>query len=188
MSLLIAFAEEKEKPQAYVVARLRGLGLQVLQDATQPHHIQATCTNPSLLHREADRLNMLKYNTKGFLQEFEVGMKSNFKPCDKKTGDLFTVSQRNFLLLSVIEQLTTDEEFISEVQAGAGAGEEETAAEVEEGEELLETCLALGVVLACFPPQPADPSEHQQLFSRAVYSWPCNPEGECRAVKSSKEQ
>ena len=183
MSLLIEFAEENNaRAQAYVLSRLSSLGLEIKQDSTHPHHVQVTCTDPSLLEREADRLNMLKYNSKGFLQEFEVGIpRESFKTCNEKTGALFTASQCNFLLLSIIEQLTTDKAFIEEVQGGAAGGRAraggEAQAQVQEGVELLEACCTLGVVQSFFPPQP-EPAEHKQLWRRALTSWPGNPQGE----------
>lgn len=181
MSLLIAFAEEKKNSagQDYVIARLRDLGMEVLQDIARPHHVQVNCNDMTLLEREADRLHILKHNSKGFLQEFEIGLpRSDFKPCDAKTGALFTVSQCNFLLLSLIEQLTTDETFVRDIQShetSSGGGETETEAV---GVELLETCCTLGLIESYFPPHTSDPARRQLLFRRVLCSWRCSREGE----------
>lgn len=184
MSLLIAFSEEERhsRVRCCVLSRLQALGLDVLQDPTSLHHIQVTCTDSSLLDREADRLRLLKYNTKGLLQEFEVGISRDEFKCDEKTGDLFSVSQRNFLLLSVIEQLTVDKAFLADVhrEVSPKAVEEEG---VEEGAELLESCLSLGIVESFFPPQPLA-TQHQQLFTQAIRSWPSDTQGEVGPVCS----
>jgi hypothetical protein len=191
MSLLIEFQESGEGEgeatrgragQVYLVRRLRELGLQVLEGAgscshqvqvlVQENQVQAGGER-ALLEREADRQRLLLYNTKGLLQEFELALpRSTFRPCDE-TGALFTESQRNYLLLSVIERLTTDEEFVNEFQPPV-EGEEAEAP----GDELLETCCTLGIVKTYFPPQASDPNQHLQHFRRALYSWRCDRTGD----------
>lgn len=178
MSLLIEFEEESRsdgQAQAYVMRRLRELGLDVVQGSPQAHHVQVSCSELPLLEREADRLRMLLYNKKGLLQEFELTLpRSHFQLCDTATAGLFTPSQRNYLLLSTIEQLSTDEEFVRHFQPPQEGEEAEVP-----GEELLEACCSLGIVSSYFPPQNPDSTLHLQHFRRAIYAWRCDRKGEC---------
>ena len=181
MSLLISFHEDKyQNARKYILSLFKQqLGLKTANDLERLHNVQVTCTTPDLLEREADRLNILKYNTKGFLQEYEINIpKKNFIVNEK--DELFTVSQRNFLLLSVLEQLTTTKEFLSELKAD-GIDTKEIS-DIHEGEELLDTCTQLGVIESIFPVHTDNPEEYNKLFKRIIYSLPCNSKGNFETI------
>ncbi len=118
MSLLISFEENHSDAQSFVIKKLQELGLVVLKDPENEHNIQVNAPDTSILEREAERLCILKHNKEGLLQEFEIEIKKKFIPYNKKSGYLFSPSQSNFLLLSFIENVTTDKVFVEKFQPG----------------------------------------------------------------------
>jgi hypothetical protein len=122
MSLAFAFCENYsnlENGVKYVCNCLSEVGLLVTRSKESSHLILVTCSE-DMLEREAGRIalrlhysdyclcnterqDLLKVNKNGDLQSFQVANSKQFRNYGNK--DFFLPCERNYLLLSIIEQV-----------------------------------------------------------------------------------
>jgi hypothetical protein len=178
MSIAIVFHKEKKSEQDYILKRFQNDGFLISKNSSIAHMVLIAATD-EMLEKEAERINLLIHNAKGILQHFQIENRKDFKGF--KTNEMFKPSEKNLLLLSLMEQVTrldlqclitlsttqvvTDKEF-------TGLSKDH---QISIGSELITSAKAAEMVECVFPPH--DHELRKKLFTKAMYSLPCNSSG-----------
>lgn len=161
MSIAIVFEKENIIGKDYVSKRLEQDGFKVDRNSAIPHMVLVSISQEAL-EREGERVNLLIQNNKNLLQHFQIENKSDFMSSSRSNLNIFQPSERNLLLLSLMEQVTIDKQF-NEIAKEHSCSE---------GAELIVAAKAAGIIECLFPPH--DHELRDKLFTKAMYALPCD--------------
>jgi hypothetical protein len=102
MSIAIVFHKDKKLEQEYVLKRFESDGFVITKNSSISHMVLISAKD-EMLEKEAERISLLIHNSKGVLQHFQIENRKDFK--GSKTNEMFKPSEKNLLLLSLMEQV-----------------------------------------------------------------------------------
>jgi hypothetical protein len=103
LSIAIVFHKEMKSEQDYILKRFQNDGFLISKNSSIAQMVLIAATD-EMLEKEAERINLLIHNAKGILQHFQIENRKVFKGF--KTNEMFKPSEKNLLLLSLMEQVT----------------------------------------------------------------------------------
>jgi hypothetical protein len=102
MSIAIVFHENKQTEQDYIIKKFQKDGFLITKSSIS--RMILICTSDDLLEKEAERINLLIHNKHNVLQTFLTENRSQFL-LNKAQREIFKPSEKNLLLLSLLEQV-----------------------------------------------------------------------------------
>jgi arginine repressor len=102
MSIAIVFHENKQTEQDYIIKKFQKDGFLITKSSIS--RMILICTSNDLLEKEAERINLLIHNKHNVLQTFLTENRSQFL-LNKAQREIFKPSEKNLLLLSLLEQV-----------------------------------------------------------------------------------